>query len=53
MDPKFSQNDDRMWNNSCNTTYATQEYYKYFTDSIEILYEYLLLSQQMHTHTHI
>jgi hypothetical protein len=39
MDQKFSQNDDRMWNNSCNTTYATQEYCKYFTDSIEIIYK--------------
>ena len=39
MDPKFSQNDDRMWNISCNTHYATQDYYKYFTDSIEIMGE--------------
>jgi len=42
-----------MWNNSCSTTYATQEYYKYFTDSFEILYKYLLLSQQKHTHIYI
>ena len=28
-----------MWNNSCNTTYAAQEYCKYFTDSIEIIKE--------------